>query len=138
MVVTFNCFIFCRHNHYLLKVIPKAAKLQIGQKTTRNQRNETMYNLLIKSKSNSDVDTVEIDSGVIPRTGEQFFIDDELVANHCGGMKNFLVIEVSHSLNYKHNKVTPTVTIVPVSSTEDGIPEKRTELLQEFGWLNKA
>lgn len=97
-----------------------------------------MYNLLIKSKTNSEVDTVEISSDALPRIGEQFFIDDELIAQHCGGMKHFLVVDISYSLSYKHREVTPFVTAVPVSSTEDGIPEKRTELLQEFGWLNKA
>lgn len=97
-----------------------------------------MYNLLIKPKSGSEVDTVEIDSDVIPRIGEQFFIDDELVSQHCGGMKHFLVIEISHSLSYKHRETTPFVTVIPVSSTEEGVLVKRTELLQEFGWLNEV
>ncbi|TKB03928.1 hypothetical protein E5672_07515 [Alteromonas portus] len=97
-----------------------------------------MYNLKIKSKSNSDVNTIEINSSVLPRVGEQFFIDDELADNHCGGMKNFLVIKVYHSLDYRHRHVTTTVTVIPVSSIEENVPEQRVELLQKFGWLNEA
>ena len=97
-----------------------------------------MYNLEIKSKSNSDVDTIEINSNILPRVGEQFFIDDELADNHCGGMKNFLVIKVFHSLSYKNREVTTFVTVVPVSSTEKAVPKQRVALLQKFGWLNQA
>lgn len=84
------------------------------------------------------MNTIEINSSVLPRVGEQFFIDDELADNHCGGMKNFLVIKVYHSLDYRHRHVTTTVTVIPVSSIEENVPEQRVELLQKFGWLNEA
>ena len=53
-------------------------------------------------------------------------------------MKNFLVIKVYHSLDYKRREVTTTVTVVPVSSIEENVPEQRVELLQYFGWLNES